>query len=48
MSLAPDFDFGLWNAWIFMLLSLLTWPFLIRLAKVKGAQSPSTVDLPKS
>lgn len=48
MSLAPGFEFGLWNAWIFMLLSLLTWPFFFHLAKIRGTPSPSTVDLPKS
>lgn len=48
MSLTPDFELGLWNAWIFMLLSLLTWPFFFHLAKAKGAPSPSTADLSKS
>ncbi len=33
MSLVPVFEIGLWNAWIFMLIDLLTLPFLIRIAK---------------
>jgi protein-S-isoprenylcysteine O-methyltransferase Ste14 len=32
MSLIPEFEVGLWNAWIFMLLVLLTFPFFIRFA----------------
>jgi steroid 5-alpha reductase family enzyme len=33
MSIIPTFEIGLWNAWIFMLIDLLTLPFLIRIAK---------------
>jgi len=33
MSLIPEFEVGLWNAWIFMLISLLTLPFFFRIAK---------------
>jgi protein-S-isoprenylcysteine O-methyltransferase Ste14 len=33
MSLIPVFKLGLWNAWIFMLISLLTLPFLFHIAK---------------
>jgi len=33
MSLIPEFEVGLWNAWIFMLIGLLTLPFFIRIAK---------------
>ena len=33
MSLIPEFEVGLWNAWIFMLINLLTFPFFIRIAK---------------
>ena len=32
MSLIPAFEVGLWNAWIFMLIVLLTCPFFIRFA----------------
>lgn len=32
MSFMPEFKVGLWNAWIFMLLVLLTFPFFIRFA----------------
>jgi len=32
MSLIPEFKVGLWNAWIFMLSVLLTFPFFFRLA----------------
>ena len=33
MSLIPEFEVGLWNAWIFMLINLLTFPFFIHFAK---------------
>ena len=33
MSLIPEFKIGLWNAWIFMLIGLLTLPFFFRIAK---------------
>ncbi len=32
MSLIPEFEVGVWNAWIFMLIVLLTCPFFIRFA----------------
>jgi steroid 5-alpha reductase family enzyme len=32
MSLIPAFEIGLWNAWIFMLLEVLTFPLFIRIA----------------
>jgi protein-S-isoprenylcysteine O-methyltransferase Ste14 len=41
-----DFELGIWNAWIFMLLSLLTWPLFFRLAKVR-APHPSRTGLSK-
>ena len=41
-----DFELGVWNAWIFMLLSLLTWPLFFRLAKVR-APHPSRIGLSK-
>jgi protein-S-isoprenylcysteine O-methyltransferase Ste14 len=33
MSFMPEFEIGLWNAWIFMLISLLTLPSFFRIAK---------------
>ena len=33
MSLIPAFEIGLWNAWIFMLLDVLTFPLFFRVAK---------------
>ena len=33
MSLIPEFEVGLWIAWIFMLINLLTFPFFIHFAK---------------
>lgn len=32
MPLIPAFEIGLWNAWIFMLLEVLTFPLFIRIA----------------
>ena len=32
MSLIPAFEIGLWNAWIFMLLEVLTFPLFTRIA----------------
>jgi len=32
MSLIPAFEIGLWNAWIFMLLDVLTFPLFTRIA----------------
>ena len=32
MSLIPAFEIGLWNAWIFMLLEVLTFPLFFRVA----------------
>jgi protein-S-isoprenylcysteine O-methyltransferase Ste14 len=46
MLLIPDFELGLWNAWIFMIPSIFTWPFFFHLAKVR-APHPSTSDLSK-
>ena len=39
MSLTPAFEIGLWNAWIFMLIDLLTLPFLFRIAKKRAVPS---------
>ena len=45
MSLIPTFEIGIWNAWIFMLLDIMTLPFFIRVAKKrdKGSDSPKEV-----
>ena len=37
MSLIPEFELGLWNAWIFMVPSLLFTLFALHLLKEKGA-----------
>jgi len=39
MSLIPEFKVGLWNAWIFMLINLLTFPFFIHFAKRRAIPS---------
>jgi protein-S-isoprenylcysteine O-methyltransferase Ste14 len=41
VSLTPDFQFGLWNASVFMLPHVLTFPIFFLLAKQKAAPSPS-------
>jgi protein-S-isoprenylcysteine O-methyltransferase Ste14 len=41
MSLMPDFEIGLWNAWIFMVPSLLLTLFALHLLKEKGAPASS-------
>jgi len=38
MSLIPAFEIGLWNAWIFMLLEVLTVPLFIRIAKGRAPE----------
>jgi protein-S-isoprenylcysteine O-methyltransferase Ste14 len=38
MSLIPAFEIGLWNAWIFMLLDVLTFPLFIRIAKGRAPE----------
>jgi len=38
MSLIPAFEVGLWNAWIFMLLDVLTFPLFIRIAKGRAPE----------
>jgi len=48
VSLTLDLELGLWNAWIFMLPHILTFPFFFRLAKGKDAPGPSGVDLSKT
>lgn len=40
MSLIPDFELGLWNAWIFMVPSLLL--MLLSLCLFKGKRAPAT------
>jgi len=43
-----DFELGLWNAWIFMIPSLIATLFFFPLAKKKKAPPPSGVKLPKA
>jgi steroid 5-alpha reductase family enzyme len=38
MSPIPAFEIGLWNAWIFMLLEVLTFPLFFRVAKVRAPE----------
>jgi len=38
MSLIPAFEIGVWNAWIFMLLDVLTFPLFIRIAKGRAPE----------
>ena len=38
MSLIPAFEIGLWNAWIFMLLDVLTFPLFMRIAKGRAPE----------
>ena len=47
MSLIPEFELGLWNAWIFMVPSLLLAIFFLRLAKER-APTPTSVRLSKT
>jgi len=49
MSLRPAFEIGLWNAWIFMLYQILTFPILFRLIKknTRGMKEPK-LDLSKT
>ena len=50
MSLVPEFELGLWNAWIFLLPYLLMYIVLgglVRLMKLKGASRPITPPLNK-
>ena len=49
MSLIPAFEIGLWNAWIFMLYQILTFPIFFRLAKknTRGMKEPK-LDLSKT
>ena len=48
MSLIPEFELGLWNAWIFMIPSLLLTLFSLHLFKEKRAVSPESVRLSKT
>jgi len=45
MSLIPAFEIGLWNAWIFMLYLLLSFPFFIRIAIKLGVPSAEESEL---
>ena len=38
MSLVPAFEIGVWNAWILMLLEVLTFPLFIRIAKGRAPE----------
>ena len=38
MSLIPAFEIGVWNAWIFMLLDVLTFPLFFRVAKGRAPE----------
>lgn len=38
MSLIPAFEIGLWNAWIFVLIDVLTFPLFIRIAKWRAPE----------
>jgi protein-S-isoprenylcysteine O-methyltransferase Ste14 len=39
MSLVPVFEIGLWNAWIFVLYEVLTFPFFLRMARNRAPES---------
>jgi len=43
MSLIPAFEIGVWNAWIFMLCDVLTFPFFIRIAKGRAPEEVSQI-----
>ena len=49
MSLIPAFEIGVWNAWIFMLLELLTFPLFFRVATPRAPkeESHNVAALPK-
>jgi len=38
MPLIPAFEIGLWNAWIFMLLDVLTFPFFMSIARGRAPE----------
>jgi len=39
MSLMPAFEIGLWNAWIFVLYEVATFPFFLRMARNRAPES---------
>lgn len=49
MSLIPAFEIGIWNAWIFMLLQLLTFPLFFRVAtpRAPAAESHNVAVMPR-
>jgi len=49
MSAIPAFEIGAWNAWVFMLLELLTFPLFFRVAtdRAPKADSHNVATLPK-
>lgn len=50
MSLVPAFEIGVWNAWIFMLLELLTFAIFFRLAtdRAPKEESHNLASLPRA
>jgi protein-S-isoprenylcysteine O-methyltransferase Ste14 len=48
MSLVPAFELGLWNAWIFMVIDLLTLPILSRIIKRRLKKPPKDILAPLS
>jgi protein-S-isoprenylcysteine O-methyltransferase Ste14 len=48
MSFVPAFEIGLWNAWIFMLLDLLTLPFFLHIGKNRGMSGPDVIKMSKT
>jgi len=48
MSLIPDFQLGLWNAWIFTIPSLLLTLIFLQISKEKNVPSPENIRLSKT
>jgi len=49
MTLVPAFEIGVWNAWIFMLYEVLTFPFFFRVARGRAPEDTSQVAaMPKA
>lgn len=44
MSLIPAFEIGVWNAWIFMLLNVLTFPAFMRIAEGRAPEGKDRVS----
>jgi len=45
MSLVPEFEIGIWNAWIFTIFELLTVPFLFYIAGKRGSTHDEDLDI---